>query len=550
MPTLRSLLAPTFAPLRHKVFAGVWTASIVSNFGTMIQSVAAAWTMTAIDGRADMVALVQSSTALPIMLFSLLAGAFADVFDRKTVILWAQGAMFVASAALSVVAFTGGLTPWLLLGFTFLIGCGRAMYGPAWQSSVGEQVPRADLPAAIALNSLGFNLARSVGPAIGGVIVAGLGASAAFLVNALSYLGLMGVVSGWKRPPNDRTLPPERIGEAMAAGVRYVRLSPMIRAVLLRSTLFGVTGAAIWALLPLVSRDVLRGDAGVYGLLFGALGVGAVIGAVVSTPIRRALSNEAAVNYATLAFALGLAGTALSTTIWLSIPALVVAGTGWVLALSTFNVVVQVSSPRWVVGRTLAVYQMVTFGGMALGSWLWGHMAGAFGVAVALGGCAVAMAAGPLAGLWRPLPTAEKLDLAPSHSWTDPHVRAESLDGPVTVTVEYRIDAADVPQFRQAMADRGRIRRRDGARRWELLQDVEAPECWIERFSSPSWTAHLRQHQRVTMADRAIEARVIELHRGDAPPRVRHLLERGVSTIEDRTALVDANLTPQASGAG
>ncbi len=443
MPTLRSLLAPTFAPLRHKLFAGVWTASLVSNFGTMIQSVAAAWMMTAIDGRADMVALVQSSTSLPIMLFSLLAGAFADVFDRKAVMLWAQGAMFVCSVGLALVAFAGALTPWLLLGFTFLIGCGRAMYGPAWQSSVGEQVPRADLPAAIALNSLGFNLARSVGPAIGGVLVATLGVSAAFLVNALSYLGLMGVVSGWKRAPDDRALPPERIGEAMAAGVRYVRLSPLIRVVLLRSLLFGVTGSAIWALLPLVSRDVLRGDAGIYGLLFGALGVGAVVGALVATPIRRALSNEAAVNYATLAFALGLAGTALSTTAWLSIPALVVAGTGWVLALSSFNVIVQVSSPRWVVGRTLAVYQMVTFGGMALGSWLWGHAAGSFGVPMALGACAAAMMLGPLAGLWRPLPSADRLDLAPSHSWADPHVRAESLDGPVTVTVEYRIAAGE-----------------------------------------------------------------------------------------------------------
>ncbi|MGI4876023.1 MAG: MFS transporter [Janthinobacterium lividum] len=550
MPTLRSLLAPTFAPLRNRLFAGVWTASLVSNFGTMIQSVAAAWVMTSIDGRADMVALVQSSTSLPIMFFSLLAGALADVFDRRLVMLWAQAWMFVVSAALAGLTWAGHLTPWWLLAFTFLIGCGGSLYGPAWQSSVGEQVPRADLPAAISLNSLGFNLARSAGPALGGVIVATLGASVAFLINAVSYLGLIGVVSGWKRPPVDRTLPPERIGEAMAAGLRYVASAPAIRAVLVRSMLFGIPGSAVWALLPLVSRDVVHGGAGVYGVLFGSLGVGAVIGALVSTPVRRTFANEAVVDGATAVFAVGIVGVAASSSVYLSVPALILTGTGWVVALSTFNVIVQVSSPRWVVGRTLAVYQMVTFGGLAVGSWLWGHVAAAHGVPLAMAASAATMLVGPLIGLSRPLPAAETLDLGPSHSWADPDVRLAELNGPVRVSVEYLVDPVDVADFRHAMAERRRIRRRDGARRWALLQDVESPERWVESFASPSWTEHLRSHHRVTVADREIEARAAAFHRGSEPPKVRHLLERGTSTREDRVIVADTNLAPQASGAG
>src|SRR4051794_25200280 len=245
----------TLAPFRHGIFLAIWTASLVSNFGSLIQGVGASWLMTSIAPSADMVALGQAASSLPIMLFSLLAGATADVWDRRLVMLVAQVAMLLISAALSALAYFGLVTPWLLLGLTFLLGCGAALYGPAWQPSVGEQVPRHVLPAAIALNSLGFNIARTVGPAIGGIVVAAAGAQAAFLLNALSYIGLIIVLLTWKRPVTPDPLPPETVGAAMRAGLRYVRLSPAIRTVLVRSLAFGLCGSAVWALMPLIARD-------------------------------------------------------------------------------------------------------------------------------------------------------------------------------------------------------------------------------------------------------------------------------------------------------
>ena len=548
--SLRRFLAPTLAPLRHRLFAGVWTASLVSNFGTMIQSVAAAWLMTTIDGRPEMVALVQSSTTLPIMVFALAAGALADIFSRKTVMLVAQWLMMVASALLAAVSYLDALTPWALLAFTFVIGCGRALYGPAWQASVGEQVPPADLPGAVALNSLGFNLARSAGPAVGGVLVATLGVPAAFLANALSNVGLIGILTAWRRPAERRTLPPERVGDAMAAGLRYAALEPAIRSVLQRSLLFGVAGSAVWALLPLVARDMLNGGATLYGLLFAGMGAGAVVGAFLATPFRNRFAAEASVATATLMFAASLAVLAFSRSPAMSFAALVLGGTGWVLALSTFNVSVQLASPRWVVGRTLAIYQMLTFGGMALGAWGWGHAAAQFGLPAALTASAAAMLAGPIIGIAAPLRNAVRTDLTPSASLGNPGatLELEALDGSVTLTIEYDVAPEDAAAFRAAMTEMRRIRRRDGARRWQLLQDVGDPRRWVESYALPSWTEHLRHHLRATRADAETEARVRAFHRGAEPPQVRRLVERPPVAAPEAQLLPDANLSPEASG--
>ncbi|MBN9251393.1 MAG: MFS transporter, partial [Mesorhizobium sp.] len=285
----------TLAPFRHGIFRAVWTASLASNFGGLIQSVGAAWLMTSITTSSDMVALVQASTALPIMLFSLLSGAIADSFGRRQVMLVAQCFMVTVSILLTVVAYLGLITPWSLLAFTFLIGCGAAFNGPAWQSSVGDMVPRADLPAAVTLNSVGFNIARSVGPAIGGAIVAAAGAAAAFAVNAVSYFGLIIVLARWRPAIPAPLLPRESIASAMAAGLRYVAMSPNIRSVLARAILFGVAASSVPALMPLIARDLVGGGPLTYGLLLGAFGIGAVCGAFASGQLRRRLSVEAIV---------------------------------------------------------------------------------------------------------------------------------------------------------------------------------------------------------------------------------------------------------------
>ena len=524
--TVRALPA-TLAPWRHRIFLTIWIATLVSNFGSLIQMVGASWLMTSLSNSADMVALVQSSTTLPILLFALVAGALADIHDRRIVMLAAQGLLLCTSIALAVVTALGLITPWMLLGLTFLIGCGAGLHGPAWQASVGEQVPREYLPAAVALNSLGFNLARALGPAIGGVIVAASGSTAAFVLNALSYFGLITVLLRWKRPRPVSPLPPERIVPAIFAGLQYVRLSPAIRAVLFRALAFGLTASGIWALTPLVARYTLKGGPTTYGLLLGGIGAGAVGGAFISGWIRSRIRKETAVRLFTVAF--GLAAVVVAYSPWklLTFAALLVAGACWLLTMSTFNITVQLASPRWVVGRALSLMQMSLFGGMAAGSWVWGHLADAAGLSTALVVSGAAMIVSVLLGLVFRLAQTEKVDLEPSRAGVqlDIDVPRGLEAAPVVVTVEYRVDPADAAAFVDAMREKRRIRRRDGARRWTLMQDLADPQIWLERFHNPSWTDYLRQRHRATIADAEIEQRVRSFHRGEGPPTVRRLIQ-------------------------
>jgi MFS family permease len=525
-PSPRALPA-TLAPWRHKTFFAIWVATLVSNFGSLIQMVGASWLMTSLSDSADMVALVQSSTTLPILLFALVAGALADIHDRRIVMLTAQGLLLTTSIVLATVTAFEAITPWMLLGLTFLIGCGAALHGPAWQASVGEQVPREDIPAAVSLNSLGFNIARALGPAIGGVIVAASGATAAFVLNALTYLGIITVLVRWKRLKPVSPLPPERIVPAIFAGLQYVRLSPAIRSVLFRAMAFGLTGSGIWALAPLVARNILKGGPTTYGLLLGGIGLGAVGGALVSGRVRTLLRKETAVRLFTAAFGLAVMVVAYSPWKALSFAALLVAGACWLLTISTFNVTVQLASPRWVVGRAMSLMQMSLFGGMAMGSWIWGYVAERLGLPGALTIAGAGMVVSVLLGLSFRLSQTEKADLEPSRAGVtlDVDVPPGLQAAPVVVTVEYRVDPEDAAAFIDAMREKRRIRRRDGARRWTLMQDLANPEIWLERFHNPSWTDYLRQRHRATIADAEIEQRVRSFHRGDEPPFVRRLIE-------------------------
>lgn len=521
------------APLRYPIFRAVWIASLGSNFGGLIQAVGASWMMTSITDSADMVALVQASTTLPIMLLSLVAGALADNLDRRRMMLAAQAFMLTVSITLAVFTWAGLVTPWLLLLFTFLIGCGAAFNGPAWQASVGEMVPRKDLAGAIMLNSMGFNMARSVGPAVGGLIVAVAGAAAAFAVNAVSYIGLVTVLVRWKPDYPPRLLPRETLGVAMSAGVRYVAMSPSIGAVLLRGLVFGVAASAIPALMPLVARELIGGGPLVYGLLFGAFGIGAVAGAFSRGPLRAVMSPEMVVRLSCITFGLAAVAVGLSPVLWLTMPALMVTGAGWVLALSSFNVTVQMSAPRWVVARALSLYQMATFGGMAAGSWGWGLIAEGHGVAMALYVSALVQLGCTLIGLRVPLPASEHLNLDPLRSWKEPRTAVPILgrSGPVVVTIDYVIHKEDVLDFLAAMSERRRIRRRDGARHWTLARDLADPEKWVERYQTPTWLDYVRHNQRVTQADAEITERIRALHKGVEPPQVHRMIERQTGTV-------------------
>ena len=524
------------APFRHKAFRTLWAATLVSNFGGLVQAVGAAWMMTQLTDSATLVALVQASNTLPVMLFALLSGALADIFERRTLLLSALAIMFGMSLLLSVAAWAGWLSPYSLLALTFLIGMGQALYNPPWQASMGDLVPRADLPAAVTMNSVGFNLMRSVGPAAGGLIIAIWGAAVAFAVNAASYVPLIWAMLRWRPPPRPRVGAREPLGPAVAAGLRYVALSPNLMRVLARGALFGFSAVAVLALLPLIAKAHPEGGSLMLGMLLGCYGLGAILGAAANPRIRERMNNERVVRLAFLGFALACLVLALTDNVWLQGLALLPAGASWVLALSLFNVTVQLSTPRWVVARALALYQTATFGGMAAGSWVWGAIAGAQSVNTALLWASGVLVAGAVIGHWFTQPEFGKLDLDPANAFREPALALDlrGRSGPIMVMVDYVIDLADTPRFLRLMARRRAIRRRDGARNWALLRDLENPDHWSESYHIATWDDYVRHNLRRTKSDAEVTVQLRALHRGEGDPVVHRMIERhSVSPADD-----------------
>jgi Arabinose efflux permease len=505
----------------------MWLASMASNLGGLIQAVGAAWMMTALTSSENLVALVQASTALPIMLFSVVSGALADSFDRRKVMLTAQFLMLTASILLALFAFSGWLTPWLLLMFTFVIGSGTALHNPSWQASVGDIIPRVDLPEAVSLNSAGFNITRSVGPALGGVIVAAAGAAMAFAINAVSYFALIFTLLRWKPNYPKNPLPRETLGSAISAGLRYVAMSPNLEKVMFRGFLFGVSAGSVLALLPIVARDILQGGPLTYGVMFGAFGVGGIAGAFLNARIRERLRSEEIVRVSFTGFALSAAIIGLSTFSVTTFFGLVLAGICWVVTLSLLNTVVQLSTPRWVVGRALSLYQTATFGGIAAGSWLWGYWAEEFSPTNALISSSLLMLGGAAIGLRLPMPDFRSLNLDPLNRFVEPSLGLEiqPRSGPIVIQVDYEIDGKDLPEFLSLMTERRRIRIRDGARNWALMRDLQYPEIWTETYHVPTWVEYVRHNQRRTQADAETTDRILALHRGDKV-RVHRMIER------------------------
>jgi MFS family permease len=519
-------------PLRVKAFRHLWAANLASNFGSLIQNVGAAWLMTSLVSSADMVALVQTATLVPILLFAIVAGAIADLRDRRRVLLVAQVWMFAVAAILALAAWRDWVGPWTLLAFTFLLGIGGAVNGPTFQAVVRELVPPHTLAAAVTVNSISFNLARSLGPALGGLIVALAGPEAAFLVNALTYLPLIAALAAWKRPRPAEELPGERLSEAVVNGLRYVRETRVIRAVMTRSAIFGFAATATLALLPVVARNEVTGGPLTFGFLLGAFGAGALIGAFAMQPLRRRVSPELIVAGLTALAALSLLGVAQLRSVPLLSVALALGGAAWLGSLSSFNIMVQQSTASWVQARVLAIYQTVLFGAMAAGAYAWGHLAEASSVRTALATAALVMAASLALAGWLRLPSGPAPDLSPRRPATEP-VTALAIEGDhhdVIVTIEYRVPLTNAAAFARAMDEIGHMRRRDGAARWQLLQDVAEPALWQESFSVSSWMSYLRQRRRGTAADQALIDRARALTDPAAPPLVRRFVARDLAS--------------------
>jgi MFS family permease len=533
--TRKPLLAANgvMAPLRHGVFRRIWLASLLSNLGLMINGVGAAWAMTQMTSSADMVALVQTALMLPIMLLSLAAGAIADMYDRRIVGLAALSVGLSGAVALTALAYLDAVTPNSLLLFCFMIGSGMALFGPAWQASVSEQVPADTLPAAVALNGISYNIARSFGPALGGLIVAAAGAVAAFVSNVVLYIPLLIVLYLWQRTLEPSRLPPERMRRAMVSGVRYIIHSPPIRIVLYRTLVTGITGGAVLALLPLVARDTLQGSAQTYGIMLGCFGMGGVLGALNISAVRGRLGSERAVRLCGLTMGVAIGVLALSRAPALTGAALIVAGASWMIAVTLFNIGVQLSTPRWVAGRALAAYQAAIAGGVAIGSWLWGHAANVVGIEATLLIAGVAMFVSPALEIWLPMPETEGANTEPVDPLAEPEVNLliSGRSGPIVVEVEYRVGQDKARAFYTVMLKVQATRQRNGAYGWSIARDIADPEIWTERYHCPTWLDYLRQRNRATQSERELHLRAIGFHIGPEPIRVRRMLERPLGSV-------------------
>ncbi|MCC8955777.1 MFS transporter [Bradyrhizobium sp. Pear77] len=520
------------APLRYIAFRYIWLASVLSNLGILIRGVGAAWAMTEITSSADKVALVQTATTLPVMLIALPAGAIADMHDRRLVALVALSIAFCGVTALTALQWLHLTTPNLLLVLCFVVGSGAALMYPAWQSSVSEQVPAATLPAAVTLNGISFNIARSFGPAIGGVVVGIGGVVAAFALSAVLYLPLMIALFLWKRVAEPSRLPREQLSRAIISGVRYITNSPSIKIVLTRAVVTGAVGSSISALMPLVARDLLNGGAQTYGIMLGAFGFGAVIGAINIGEVRKRMSGEAAMRACMLSMAGATTAAALSRDPVLTATALILAGAVWTVAFTLLDIGAQLSAPRWVAGRSLAAYQAAYSGGIAFSSWGWGRLTDTAGVETALLCSAGLMLLSPLLGLWLRMPRIivrdEDVEVLP-----DPEVRLPLTDrsGPLVVETEYRVTPENARAFHNMMQEVQLSRQRNGAYGWSIARNIADPELWTERYHCPTWLDYLRQRNRWTQSDRALDHQVAAFHIGPDPVRVRRMLERPFGSV-------------------
>lgn len=525
-----------FAPLEIRLFRDRWIASTISSVGTWMQDTAGTWLMTVLTGSPLLIALMQTAASLPVLLLGLLAGATADIFDRRRLLIFWQVWMLVSVAILAVLTLLGHVSPWALLAFTFLLNVGSAMNNPAWQAIVPELVPQRLIPDTVSLNAASNNLARALGPALGGLMVAGFasvhaGAGSVFFLNALSFAGVIWVLVQWKRTPLFKSaLPAERIAGSIRSGLRYVRYSPTLRSSLIRAFTFTFFVSGIWSLLAVVAKRDLRAGALGYGILNGSLGVGAVVAATLLPQIRRRFTADRILAVSTVYQGMTLIALALVHTPWVVLPMLVVSGFAWTSTMSQLNVSVQLAVPAWVQARALGTYLMTFQGGMALGSITWGFVAEHGSTNAAL------LSAG--AGLMTTLPVVSRFHILqgaiPDHT---PYVfkrpapelaavpgmgETDPTEGPVRITVEYHVPLTRYTEFTHVIHELRGVRLRDGAIRWGIFREATNPEQLIESFVMESWLEYLRSRERVTAADTVIRDRVYAMHDGMETPRVSH----------------------------
>ncbi len=536
-PAESSAASGGFAPLKIPVFAVLWGATVLGNVGSFMRDVASSWLVTDLSSNPSAVALMQTAATLPVFLLAIPAGVLSDILDRRRFLIFVQILLASVSGTLLLLSQSGALTVEYLLALTFIGGIGGALMGPTWQSIVPELVPRADLRNAVALNSLGINIARAIGPAAGGLLLASFGAGAAYGADVLSYVFVVAALLWWRRPKVEDNGLSEHFFGAFRAGIRYARASRELHVVLLRAAVFFVFSSSVWALLPLVARQMLGGTAGFYGILLGAVGAGAIGGAVLLPRLRQRLNADGLVLLAAVITAVVMALLSLAPPQWLAVLLLLALGAGWIIALTSLNGAAQGVLPNWVRGRGLAIYLMVFNGAMAAGSLLWGLIAQEIGVAATLLAGGIGLLVISLLFHRVRLPEGEA-DLQPSNHWPEPllNTPVENDRGPVMIQVEYLVRLEDRPQFLRTLQRLSRVRRRDGAYAWGLTEHTADPQCVMEWFMVESWAEHLRQHQRVSHADADLQQEALQFHIGPEKPVVHHFLSLDLRHLGRQTA--------------
>ncbi|KWV55302.1 MFS transporter [Rhizobium altiplani] len=516
------------APLKNSTFRSIFLASQLSSLGWRVQTVALSWLMATVSTSDVLVALVQASSTLPAFFLAVFFGAIADNYSRRMVMIVGQSLMMAASAMLTILMALGTTDPWMILAFSFLDGCGIALSDPAWRASIGDILERRHLPAAVTLLNVGFNTVRSVGPALGGIIVAAFGPLVTFALTTLGFVAPLTALWCNKWKIQTSSLPREPLMTALYDGLRFTAISSEIKSTIVRGTLFGFASISTLALLPLVARDILKGGPVGYGIMMAGFGAGALLVGLVNPTLRRTLTQEWLVVLACTACAICEFSLALTSSLAVATVCLAIGGAGWVTAWSGFGVNVQLASPRWIVGRTISIYSAFTYGGIAGGSWTWGVIVQNYSLSLALAWSAVATLAVAALGLMLPISNRSESELEPSGSFSVPAIALDlkPRSGPILVTTEYRIPEENMDLFLEVMQKRRYAKSRVGARQWTLTRDVQEPSRWMETYRTPTWTDYHRLHHRLTAADKELDDKIVTLNAATTPPRIAILVER------------------------
>ena len=527
-PAAGQTSASALTPLKIRVFRTIWIANLVSNVGTWMQDVGAGWLMTTLAPDPFMVSLVQVSVVLPAFFLTVPAGALADIVDRRFFILLAVSWMALMASAITFMTFTGTITPWSLIAFTLGLGMGSAMMMPAFTALIPDLVPREQLVGAVTLNGISQNITRALGPAIAGGIIALAGPGPVFLLNALSFVGIIFVMLRFRSEQPRSTLPSERFFGALRTGFAFVRQSPELQTVIIRALAFFFMMSGLFAFLPLIVRVDVQAGPQAYGLLLTCMGTGAVCTGLTLPKFRARFSSDTIVATGTIVGALVLLGLANVRNLWPLAGIMFAGGAAWISVVSTLQVAAQLSLPAWVRARGMALFIATFMGSMAAGSATWGRVASATSTTTAL---TIAVATGAVLGLlasrWR-LTAHAGADHSLAEIAHAPSAAGEpgAHEGPVMVNIEYSIDPDEARAFEAAMRDVRRMRLRNGSVAWGLFQDVREPGRYVEYFIDPTWLEHLRRRERVTVEEADFNRVAHAFHRGEGRPRVQHYLAR------------------------